>query len=51
MKYGFFQVFQCEVCPERFAYQEMLKFHLQQKHDKQVGNSQHILQNLTSKIF
>ena len=35
-KYGFFQVFQCEVCPEKFAYQEMLKFHLQQKHDKQV---------------
>lgn len=32
----FFQVFQCEVCPEKFAYQEMLKFHLQQKHEKQV---------------
>lgn len=31
------KVFQCEVCPERFAYQEMLKFHLQQKHDKQVS--------------
>ena len=26
---------QCEVCPEKFAYQEMLKFHLQQKHEKQ----------------
>lgn len=29
------KVFQCEVCPEKFAYQEMLKFHLQQKHEKQ----------------
>ena len=28
-------MFQCEVCPEKFAYQEMLKFHLQQKHEKQ----------------
>lgn len=28
-------VFQCEVCPEKFPYNEMLRFHLNQKHDKQ----------------